>query len=197
MLTRFFHVFSRGVDKRVTFEDDGDRGKFLDQMMRFRFSKADASIELVRIRAYCLMSNHFHFLVEQVEEHGLAVFMQRLMTGYTMFFNKSRDRTGALFESTYRRRHVEDDAYLHHVLSYVHANPMKLIFPMRELRKPLRAQNILERLRQYPWSSLGEWLTNRFRYVSPVYSPILPTPEEHVRYLSHWLQDSRFNLGEV
>jgi putative transposase len=72
------------------------------------------------------MPNHFHLLLREVTEGGIALFMQKLTTGYTMYFNKRHERSGSLFEGTYKARHADEDCYLRYLISYIHLNPIKL-----------------------------------------------------------------------
>jgi putative transposase len=55
--------------------------------------------------------------------------MQKLLTGYTMYFNKKYERSGALFQGKFKATHAEDDNYLKYLISYMHLNPVKLIEP--------------------------------------------------------------------
>ena len=56
------------------------------------------SENLVEIGCYCLMPNHFHLLIREKEENGISLFMKKLLTGYSMYFNIKYQRTGKLFE---------------------------------------------------------------------------------------------------
>ncbi|KKT80846.1 MAG: Transposase, partial [Parcubacteria group bacterium GW2011_GWF2_44_8b] len=67
---------------------------------------------MVDIGAYCLMPNHFHLLVRERNEKGISLFMQKLITAYTMYFNDKYRRKGRLFESSYKSIHAADDRYL-------------------------------------------------------------------------------------
>jgi putative transposase len=84
---------------------------------------------LIDIGAYCLMPNHFHILVREKDENGKGIskFMQKLMTSYTMYFNKKYDRTGALFGSSFKAQHVTNDNHLKYLFAYIHLNPKKII----------------------------------------------------------------------
>ncbi len=122
----YFHVYNRGVDKRIIFIDDRDRVKFLG-CIKDLVSK-DWN-DYVKILAYCLMDNHYHLLIEQLSEDGLPKYMQRVGTAYTMYFNKKYERSGALFESRYKSKHITSDTYLFHIFRYIHLNPLKFINP--------------------------------------------------------------------
>lgn len=89
----------------------------------------DRGEPLISIGAYCLMPNHFHLLVHELKDGGISRFMQKLTTGYTMYFNKRYERTGALFQGKFRAAHANNDSYLKYLVSYIHLNPVKLIEP--------------------------------------------------------------------
>lgn len=139
----FYHVYNRGTDKRTIFEDNDDLRRFFESMQDFnkedpigslyeyRFvknqlgsstSKLGEDKPLVRFIAYCLNPNHFHFLIEQIEDDGISKFLHRLSTGYTKYFNKKYRRTGALFSGRYKAVHVDDNEYLLRLSVYVNLN---------------------------------------------------------------------------
>lgn len=146
-LEEWYHCYNRGVDKRRIFESARDYERFLVGMFvgnsdlpvhisnlkssRLQDVLKDDSFErgdpLVEIGAYCLMSNHFHLLIRELIEGGIARFMQKLCTGYTMYFNTKNERTGALLAGTFKSKHVSDDRYFKHLVSYFHLNPAELI----------------------------------------------------------------------
>ncbi len=113
---QFYHVFNRGVEKRKIFLDEKDYLRFIHDLyelnnvgavlnVNFRFQKygGPASIEdkprerLVDIVSFCLMPNHFHFILKQVSDNGIARFMQKIGTAYAMYFNQKYKRSGVLF----------------------------------------------------------------------------------------------------
>lgn len=176
-LGEYFHIYNRGVDKRIIFKDDTDRDRFIellylantkcpvnirnirrDYSSIFDFDREDV---LVYIGAYCLMLNHFHILLTPVVESGVQIFMQKLLTGYSMYFNKKYERSGALFEGRFKSKHVSSDEYLKYLFAYIHLNPVKLIQPDW---KDVGIQDIAEvkkYLDEYPYSSLRDYFGNR------------------------------------
>jgi len=134
----FYHIYNRGVDKRTTFADKQDFFQFLQMLEYFNNEASLGGLEkykypkhsqqrgstslLVEILAYCPNRNHFHLLLKQVADDGISRFMQKVGTGYTMYFNKKYKRTGALFGGVFKSRHIDTDTYLDHVGVYVNLN---------------------------------------------------------------------------
>jgi len=113
----------------------------------------DRGEPLIDIAAYALMPNHFHLLVRQRKENGISNFMQKLMTGYTMYFNTKNKRTGTLFQGRYRSEHVQNDRYLKYLISYIHLNPIKLIDPAWKESGIVNSTRAKKFLEQYRYSS--------------------------------------------
>lgn len=130
---QYFHVYNRGVEKRLIFLDDQDYTVFLgllkkylsgdnDSTNRHRFPTLGDKVELL---AFCLMPNHFHLLLYQTSKDtdGITRLMRRLATGYVMYFNHKYKRVGGLFQGTYKASLIDRDDYLHHISRYIHLNP--------------------------------------------------------------------------
>ena len=140
----FYHLYSRGVDKRVVFNDYSDYERFKvlmflcnqDKPIIMREAHKDSLFDtemrgdpLVAIGAWCLMPNHFHILAKEIKEGGISKYMRKIMTGYSMYFNRKNERTGSLFESAFKSQHIDTDEYLRHISAYIHLNPLSLQFP--------------------------------------------------------------------
>lgn len=170
----FYHLYNRGTEKRKIFLCRADYARFLallylanqetPTVLKIQGRTLEELVEersgtpLVEIATYCLMPNHFHLLVRGVEEGGVGKFMQKLTTGYTMYFNKKNERTGTLFQGRYKATHVADDRYLRYLISYIHLNPIKLIEPKWKetgISDQARAERYLE---QYAPSSYQDYL---------------------------------------
>lgn len=129
-----YHVFNRGVDKRIIFSDQKDLDRFFQSMLAFNsvnpigslyeqsFEKNKAKEPLVYFVAYNLLPNHFHFILEQVAEKGISQFMKRLLGGYTWYFNNRHKRSGSLFQGAFKSVHIDSNEYLLHASVYVNLN---------------------------------------------------------------------------
>ena len=133
-----YHVFNRGVEKRNVFTDRRERVRFLATIRYYqqirppvKFSQAGESEKenlsdnkLVEIIAYCLMPNHFHFLLKQINDNGISTFIRRLINSYTRYFNTKNERIGSLFQGPFKAVRTESNEQLLHVTRYIHLNPL-------------------------------------------------------------------------
>ncbi len=147
----YYHVYNRGVNKRKIFKDKQDYSVFLGYLKEYLLPcdqegllkivadisstarEKELAKKLLRLNnfsdrvlliVYCLMPNHFHFLIQQKDVQGMELLMRSSMTRYTMYFNKRHGRVGALFQSSYKAVLIESDAQLLHVSRYIHLNPV-------------------------------------------------------------------------
>lgn len=169
----WYHCYNRGVDKRKIFATKKDYDRFLIllyaanstqpveiphvQTRSFQDIVSNDSLRhsdpLVEMGAYALMPNHIHLALKEIRKGGIATFMQKVSTGYTMYFNKKNERTGALFSGTYKSKHVADDQYIKKLVDYIHLNPVELMEPGWKIGKG-NVRTIQQWLLQYVYSSL-------------------------------------------
>lgn len=131
-----FHSYSRGVNKDLIFKDKSDYLKFQNLIERFniqekqrRPKRVKSTKKLVDIYCYILMPNHFHFLFKEISDNGISKFIQKVLSQYTLYFNKKYKRTGTLFESRFKDKLVDTDQYFEYLVGYMWNNPIKLINP--------------------------------------------------------------------
>ena len=117
----FYHVYNRGNDRQNIFFDRQNYLYFL------RLTRTHLISNGVNIVAYCLMPNHYHFLV-YLRENTLSNAMRSLSLAYTMAINKRFDRSGVLFKGRFQSILVDNDDYLVHLTWYIHLNPVKAGF---------------------------------------------------------------------
>lgn len=134
----FHHVYGRGIEKREIFRDDGDR-KELRRRILLNLKRSKASC-----LAWAFLPNHFHLLFHS-EGGVLSRFMHRLMSGYSIYFNRKHVRAGHLFQNRFRSSVIHSEPYLLEAIRYIHLNPVRAgIVPT------------LEDLSAYPWTSHRE-----------------------------------------
>ena len=146
----FYHVTSRGNERKDVFKSQRDRDKFIDYL-----ASATARYGAV-IHAYCLLNNHYHLLLE-TPEGNLSQIMRHINGAYTTYFNVKRRRAGHLFQGRYKAILVEADEYATELSRYIHLNPVRAGMAVRP--------------EEYQWSSyrsyIGqakaiEWLKTEF-----------------------------------
>ena len=128
----FYHVTSRGNEQKDVFKSRRDREKFLEYL-----ASSTQRYGAV-IHAYCLMSNHYHLLLE-TPAGNLSQIMQHINSAYTTYFNVKRKRAGHLFQGRYKAILVEADEYATELSRYIHLNPVRA--------------GMAARPEDWPWSS--------------------------------------------
>lgn len=129
------HVTQRGAGRHLIFEDDCDRERFTALL------EACLTESGCTLLAWCLMSNHFHLLVEG-SLCQLATMMKRLCGGYARHFNVRHDRIGHLYQDRYHSTPIGDEAQLLQTVRYIHRNPA----------------HVGADWKSYAWSSYREYL---------------------------------------
>ncbi|MFA5744847.1 MAG: transposase [Candidatus Paceibacterota bacterium] len=166
-----YHIYNRGTHKRIIFHDTADYVRFLflilflqspigfGQVSRpvHHFVKHrvfDIDVEevsqiihdrYVELIAFCLMPNHFHLILRETQENGIAKYMQRVLNGYTKYYNTKYEVSGHLFQGPYRAIHVENNDQLLYLSTYIHRN-------IRELSQWKNKEQ------KYEWSSYQDYI---------------------------------------
>src|SRR3989339_823365 len=203
-----YHLYGRGTDKRKIFLKKDDYERFISllyicnnkdtvHISNLRDSTLEGVLNLkkeddiVKISAYCLMPNHFHVLVQEIREGGVSKFMQKMMTGYTMFFNKKYERTGSLFESSFKSIHANDDNHLKYLLAYIHLNPVKMVDPHWKENGISNKDKVDDFLKQYKYSSFIDYLGLERKEGLLIDKNVLPEYFDDTlelrKYLDFWL----------
>lgn len=143
---RFYHVYNRTIDKKKMFVDEGNYVYFLK---KFSFYLN----ELIEVYAYCLLDNHFYFLIRIKENTALDLHeivskqFRLLFQSYALAFNKQRNRIGTLFQTPFKRALVVEQKHLFHLIYYIHHNPKK--------------HQLTHDFRIWRWSSFTSLLTEK------------------------------------
>lgn len=177
-----FHVLNRGVDKRKVFLNEKDYFRFIHNLFEFndvanvdsnntrRFQLLDirrpvvgkerrrTRTLLIQLHAFCLMPNHYHLLLSPLVEDGIPLFMKKLNMGYTKYFNKKHDRSGALWQSKYKSVPIEGDPHFSWIPYYIHFNPLDLSMPEWRSRGIKNIEKAEQYLKTYRWSSHVDYL---------------------------------------
>jgi REP element-mobilizing transposase RayT len=128
----FYHVINRGNAGENIFLNERDKEKFLKYL-----GSAAERFSLI-IHTYCLMTNHYHLVVE-TPEANLSRAIQWLNVSYATYFNRKRDRKGHLFQGRFKSIVIDADEYLAQLSRYIHLNPVRVKMVVNPT--------------DYPWSS--------------------------------------------
>lgn len=148
---QYYHIFNRGLEKQDIFYTPRDYQRFIEALFYYQtnnsnngFSKRISNLDypedkLVEVICYCLMPNHFHLLLKQLQDGGISKFMRLFTHSYTSYRNLKHKRQGPVFQGIFKAVRIESDEQLLHLSRYIHLNPY-VAFLVKDLSK-------------YPWSS--------------------------------------------
>jgi putative transposase len=166
---QIYHIFNRGIERRDVFTNKYEFQRAVDTVGYYRFFNlplkfsqflnkpqqvrndifSDIEIgneKIVSVIAFCLMPNHFHFLLKQLKENGISRFISNFTNSYTKYFNTKNERAGPLFQGIFKSVLIETNEQLLHLSRYIHLNPVSsFLIPDKDLQN-------------YQWSSLPEYL---------------------------------------
>lgn len=171
----YYHIYNRGINSQEIFFTDKDFDHFLDKYNYY------LGLSLKTL-AYCLMSNHFHFLVKvlSVNEQLSAIsnhekfesnrgyyilpnpedrlfkienLLSHLFNSHTKYINSKYNRTGTLWDGNFKIRMIDTDEYLQQCLCYIHRNPIH--------------HGLTNSYQAYPYSSFNEVLNNQSNIINP------------------------------
>ena len=143
----FYHIYNKGINGTETFLNSENYNRFIDLVNYYRFDKHEIrysrynnlttenkqsylnSIQkdnnlLVNIHSFSLMPNHYHFLLEQLQDKGIQKFISNLINGYTKYFNAKEDHYGQLFLTQFKAKLVLENEVFLHVCRYIILNPL-------------------------------------------------------------------------
>lgn len=166
-----YHIFNRSIARVPIFQNSTDYRRAIDLIDFYRFSKPGIRFShfnrleigtrasfleslyqsplLIEIYAFCLMPNHFHFLVKQISDGGIIRFARIFQDSYAKYLNTKTKRSGAAFQSAFKSIRIESEEQLTHLFRYIHLNPLTSYV----------IKNFVE-LERYPWCSFGDYVGN-------------------------------------
>lgn len=166
---QIYHIYNRGIDHKSVFTTKWEFQRAVNTLSFYRFASLPfrfsqllklphgdrikilddlkkENSKLVEIICFCLMPNHFHFVLKQLQDGGISKFISNFTNSYTKYFNTKHERIGHLFEGLFKSVLVESDEQLIHVSRYIHLNPItSFIIKLGDLEN-------------YSWSSFPEYL---------------------------------------
>lgn len=196
----YVHIVQRGTRGLPIVRDDADRFRFLLMLTHFNdsflpqnwyrdlhdtyatrsFARPQHWPErdpLIGMAAFALVENHFHLLVQETREGGIARFMQRLGIGMAKKYNERYGEKGSLFQGAYHARLVEDDRYFRYVSAYIQVKNAFDTHPRGYRWARAHFDEAYVWACQSPYSSLGDYAGMFDRpiidkeFLSSLYSP--------------------------
>lgn len=171
----YYHIVTRGIDRRKLFRYPQDYKYFLGVIKKY-LSKFK-----INILHYCLMSNHLHLLVQATKADELPKFMQAILQVYASYFRKKYKSVGFVFQNRYKSSFIEKDAYLLECSRYIERNPLRA--------------NITADLLSYPWSSFSFYVKGKvsdiITLVNPLYLELSETEEARQQYYKRYVLEER------
>lgn len=142
-----YHVMLRGVNRQQIFNNENDYSEMVDILSHLHTKTDDAGYIVTdrgcSIYAYCLMSNHLHLLIREMDLK-ISDIVKSLASKYVYYFNHRHQRIGHLFQDRFKSEPVDDKEYFMQLLRYIHQNPVKA--------------GIVKNVSEYKWSSWHEYL---------------------------------------
>ena len=179
----FYHIYNRANGKEKLFIVDDNYNYFLRQFEKYISPIAD-------LYAYCLIPNHFHFVVKVKKEEQLNLFLKTKLSkgfkpleslvilqfshffnSYTQAFNKMHHRKGSLFSPNFKKKIITDNIYLQQIILYVHLNPIK--------------HRIYKKFYAYPYSSYKRILSKKDTIIKSEEVIALFDDEENFKFVHH------------
>ncbi len=136
----FYHITSRGNERKPIFKSLADKEKFLIYL-----ESATRRYDAI-IHVYCLMGNHYHLLLE-TPSGNLSQIMRHINGAYTTYFNTKRQRAGHLLQGRFKAILIDMDEYSTELSRYIHLNPIRA--------------KMVDKLQDYRWSSYLDYIGNR------------------------------------
>ncbi|MCL5407372.1 MAG: transposase [Patescibacteria group bacterium] len=144
-----YHIFNRSIAEYVIFNDENEYER-MQQLVRYyktenylRFSDflelqlvvqkgftnavnivSKDNDPLVQIIAWCIMPTHIHLVLKQLTDQGISNYLRKILESYSSYFNSKHKRKGPLWESKFKNVLVKNDEQLHHLIRYLHLNPV-------------------------------------------------------------------------
>lgn len=128
-----YHIIARGNQRQKAFCDNEDFTRFLDVLSKYKRKFP------TKIYAYCVMSNHFHLLIDPEDKSLLKNFMHGINMSYAKYFNHKYNKSGHLWQGRFKSFIISKDSYMLNCINYIEYNPIRA--------------NIVDKPEDYPWSS--------------------------------------------
>jgi len=116
---KYYHIFNRGAHNARIFFSPQNYGYLLSLVQKYALQYR------VTVIAYCLLPNHYHFVLKQGEQGSMSKFLQTVFNAYVQAVNRERQHSGTLFEAKFKAKHIDSDDYALQLIRYIHLNPVE------------------------------------------------------------------------
>ncbi|TSC87229.1 MAG: transposase [Parcubacteria group bacterium Gr01-1014_8] len=203
---KYYHVHNDGIDRRILFSSKQDFDRFEAYLYLLNSTESPRAAnfftgnrqneifqtgrgdKLIALGAYSITPHEFHLLAVPLVDGGMGKFMQKLQTGYTMYFNSKYQRMGRIFQSSYKAESARSAEHLKYMFCYIHLNPAQIFdkeWDSTNERSGL-ATHIL-RAMNYRYSSANEYTSQKFIITTPhEFPPYIRRVRDARAYLKLW-----------
>ena len=150
----YYHIYNRGNGRMNIYKDSQDYSNFLKRLRLAMGLEDTTQKTLLRIVplpkdsftiiCYCLMPNHFHFLIRQNKDIPISMLINKVCSSYSKYFNKKYEHVGHLWQDQFKAVNIDNDEYLQWLSAYIHQNP--------------KVAGLVDDLKDYKWSSYLEYI---------------------------------------
>jgi len=137
----YYHIYNRGARQVTIFREPTNYLFTISKLKEYSQTKQ------ISVIAYCLMPNHYHFLVRQDGEESAGHLPQYVFNSYSKAYNKMYLHSGTLFEGRFRAKVIQTSSHLLHLCRYIHGNPVK--------------DGLVAESSDWPYSNYLEWIGER------------------------------------
>lgn len=140
----------------------------------------------VKLHAYTPMPNHFHLLVEQTTDNGIAEYIGRVCNSFTKALNEKLGRRGVLWQGRFKARLISDNSSYLQIIRYIHINPAR------------SSKVKIKKLEEYPFSSYLDAIGKRNKTICDhsFLRELIPSPKEYEEFVLAEITDSDYKLLE-
>jgi len=133
-----YHVYNRGAGRQDIFFEEDNYHYILRKAYKY------AREFQLSIIAFCLLPNHYHYLIRQDGDIPVSKFPQSVFGGYSRALHYRYGKSGTLFEGPFKSKHVSSDQYLIQLCCYIHANPVRA--------------GLVQHAEDWPYSDCVDWI---------------------------------------
>lgn len=220
----YYHIYSRTILNVPEFKDyknaqklcrafllanSTSSGEAFDYLRTNRNSSLEKALEIVKqgdklvdVVCYSIMPDHYHLLLKELKDNGIIDFIRKCNTSIAKYINIKNERSGVLFESRFKSKHVSSNDYLLHLSLYIHLNPLDFLdgkdWRFNKLKDWHSKKN---KLLNYQWSSLKSFLDDNSedKIISgtEIVLDQFKNKKEYELFLREWSEESFSRINDL